>query len=446
MKTDQTVTLDRYIQFSFSTLFKRSLSNAYPWIVWVLASMFLFYKYLLQVSPSIMVNELMQYFHLSGEALGHLAAAYFYSYAIMQLPAGLLLDWINVRWLLAVAIAICALGGLLFGMSGSFSLAMLGRILVGLGGAFSAIGAMKLISLWFPPRQFALVSGLMMTVGMLGAVGGQAPLAYASAKFGWSHALIYCGIIGFIFAGLIALIIREKCDENDAKHRLTWKKIIHHLNVLLRNPQCWLISIYSGLAFAPISAFGGLWGVPFITLKLGITKTFSASLISLIFVGFACGCPLSGWLSDRFAKRKPLMYLGTSLGMICLVGIIYVSLTPFLAGLLMFLFGFFTSFFFISFAVIREINLIFIGGTAIGFINMFDAIFGAISEPAIGRVLDLFWDHSMQGGARMFNVADYQIGLILLPLAMFVAIILLFYVKETDCKPLQNVEDGTRVL
>ena len=71
---------------------RQPLSKAYPWIIWGLASSFLFYKYLLQVSPTIMVPELMREFNLTGEAMGNLAACYFYAYLAMQLPVGLLLD------------------------------------------------------------------------------------------------------------------------------------------------------------------------------------------------------------------------------------------------------------------------------------------------------------------------------------------------------------------
>lgn len=149
----------------------------YPWYVLFLGSGFLFYKYLLQVSPTIMVTELMRSFQLTGEAMGHLAACYFYAYLLMQLPGGLLLDRINLRYILSVAITICALGGFIFSIATTFWMAALGRLLVGFGGAFSAIGTMKLISMWFKPNYFSFCSGLMMTAGMLGAVGGAGTLS-----------------------------------------------------------------------------------------------------------------------------------------------------------------------------------------------------------------------------------------------------------------------------
>jgi len=126
----------------------------YPWLVWGLSSSFLFYRYLLQVSPSVMVHDLMRDFSLSGVQLGNIASFYFYAYVLMQLPVGLLLDRFSPRRMVASSIAVCALGALLFSVAPDLRVAGLGRLLIGIGGAFSAVGTMKLITLWFPPQRF----------------------------------------------------------------------------------------------------------------------------------------------------------------------------------------------------------------------------------------------------------------------------------------------------
>jgi len=213
------------------------------------------------------------------------------------------------------------------------------------------------------------------------------------------------------------------------------------LIAIIRNKQSWLISIYSGMAFAPISAFAGFWGVPFLVQSSGLARTTVVWLISFTFVGFAVGSPLAGWISDRIGRRKPLMIMGTFLGMLFLTLLIYSpSLTEESMAALLFLFGFFTSFFFVSFAYMREINDIAASGTAIGFINMFNAIFGALSEPLIGKLLDLGWDHVSKHGARIFSISDYQTALLALPICMLIALLLQFFIKETFCQPVKSIE------
>jgi len=234
---------------------------------------------------------------------------------------------------------------------------------------------------------------------------------------------------------LVWLIVR------DPKHLIVKGKFasqhvfIAGLKRLVASSQTWLISIYSGLAFVPISAFGGLWGVPFLMRDYGLTRTGVAGLVSLIFIGFAVGSPLAGWLSDRIGRRKPIMMVGTVLGCGCLLLILLVPPMPIsLLGIALLLFGFFTSFFFVSFAVVREINQPQSGGTAIGFINMFNALCGAFSGPLIGGLLDIGWTHQALHGIRIFPVTDYQMALATLPLSMLIGLVLLIFVKETYCK------------
>jgi len=322
--------------------------SLYPWFVFVLSSSFLFYKYLLQVSPTVMATELMRTFSLTGESLGNLAAFYFYAYLTMQLPVGLLLDHFSPKRLLAAAIAVCALGTLLFAKAETLGIANFARLLIGIGGAFSAVGTMKLITLWFPSKRFALVSGLMMTVGMLGAVGGEAPLAHMVATMGWRHTMMNAALIGFILAICFWILIYDKKHSiKTTSVKAEKNSFFYDLKRIIKNRQSWLISIYSGLAFAPISAFAGLWGVPYLMQAYQISKTDIAGLVSLTFIGFAIGSPLAGWFSDRIQRRKPVMIFGTSLGLVFLCIVIYSShLSQTALGVLLFLFGFFTSFFF----------------------------------------------------------------------------------------------------
>ncbi len=411
--------------------------SIYPWLVFALSSSFLFYKYLLQVSPTVMSLELMHTFSLTGESLGNLAAFYFYAYLTMQLPVGLLLDHFSPKRLVAAAIAVCALGALLFAKAESLGIADLGRLLIGIGGAFSAVGTMKLITIWFPPKRFAFVSGLMMTVGMLGAVGGEAPVAHMVTALGWRHTMLYCAIVGFILAVCFWIFVFDKKSSKEAASVKTRKNaFFYDLKQIIKNPQSWLISLYSGLAFAPISAFAGLWGVPYMMQAYQMSKAEIAGLVSLTFIGFAIGSPLAGWFSDRIKRRKPIMIFGTLLGLAFLSIVVYAShLSKTELALLLFLFGFFTSFFFVSFALMREINSPKASGTAIAFINMFNAIFGALSEPLIGKLLDLGWHHKMLEGARIFSVRDYQHALVALPICMIIALFLQLFIRETFCKP-----------
>lgn len=397
----------------------------------------MFYKYALEVSPSVMTSTLMGAFQIDATALGNLAASYFYAYLIMQIPAGLLLDKFGPRKVTTIAITLCALGSLIFAKADTLFLAVIGRFLTGAGAAFAVVNCLKLTANWFPLKQFAFMTGLMMSVGMLGAVGGQAPLSYFIESMNWRSAMEIIGTAGLIFAGIFWFIIRDKSPNHKKETSLVSQKIslFESLKKILTNRQCWIISLYSGFAFAPVMVFGGLWGVSYIQKAFSISHHFASQSVSLIFIGFAVGAPLFGWLSDRVQQRKIVMFCGTLLSFFTISALIYLpGISQIFLMFLLFLFGFAISSFLLCFTMIREITLPTIAATAIGFMNSFDALFGAFSDPLAGKLLDLGWDGQLLNGARDFSIQAYQNAFLILPIYLLISVGLIFFIKETYLK------------
>src|SRR5574338_1242424 len=104
---------------STNTTQTRAVSNSYPIIVISLCACFLFYKYVLQIYPSTITEQLMAEFNLTGAGLGNLAATFYYSYMIAQLFVGVILDKYSTRWLTSIAIFSCALGTFFFSQTHS---------------------------------------------------------------------------------------------------------------------------------------------------------------------------------------------------------------------------------------------------------------------------------------------------------------------------------------
>jgi MFS family permease len=417
---------------------KKHFGSLHAWVIWLLSALFMFYKYALEVSPSVMTSTLMSTFNISGSALGNLAACYFYAYLLLQIPAGLLLDKIGPRKVTTLAIALCALGSLVFAKADTLLLAGMGRFLTGTGAAFAAVNCLKLITNWFPAKQFAFMTGLMMTIAMLGAVGGQAPLAAFIEAMNWRYAMAFIGVIGLVLAALFYLIVRDVSSEHKKERHILSQNIsfIDSLKRVLKNKQAWWLSAYSGFAFAPVMIFGGLWGVSFTSEAFGVSSNISAQAVSLLFVGFAVGAPVLGWFSDWLGRRIVVMFWGTLLSLITISIVIYLpGLSHFLLTLLLFLFGFFISSFLLCFTMIREISLPILAATAIGFMNAFDALFGAFSDPLTGYFLDIGWDGKLLNGARVFSVAGYKMAFLTLPAYLIISLLILSRIKETFCKP-----------
>lgn len=379
-----------------------------------------------------MTQELMQTFKVDATGLGNLSACYFYAYLLMQIPVGILLDKYSPRYLTTFAIFVCAISTFIFSSTNSLALAAVSRAFIGFGAAFAAVSCMKSATIWFPVNRFALVSGMCMTAAMLGAVFGQMPLALLVQQFNWRISLQIVAALGFCLGFIYFAIVRDKSRSQDTQVHEAVK--LHPL-LILKSKQAWLLSLYSGLAFAPVSVFGGLWGVPFLQQAYHLSTSRAALSVSWIFIGFGIGAPILGWLSDLMGMRKPLMIAGTLLATLTLTRVIYGSNQPvFFIDLYLFLFGLGASGFFISFAMIRECFPILLSATVLGFMNTFDSICEAVSEPIVGLFLDANWSGQIANGVHLFSKQAYYHALLLLPIYLTIAFILLFFIKETHCK------------
>ena len=240
------------------------------WIVWALAAFFYFYEYLLRISPSVMVPELMSKFDIDGTGVGLLTAFYLYAYSPMQIPAGVLMDRFGARKLLTAASIVCGVGSILFALTDHFLTAALGRLLIGAGSAFAFVGMVFVCSHWFPKNRRAAVIGLANSIGMLGAVFGGGPLSSLIHTIDWTTALIGLGVLGLVLGGVIYFYIID--DPREWKASAHQNHILHSLFVVAKNPFSWLNAAVAICFYLTTTVLGGLWGVPFLQEAYGFSK------------------------------------------------------------------------------------------------------------------------------------------------------------------------------
>lgn len=407
----------------------RSKASYYPWVIVLLSCAFLFYKFILQISPSVMTNDLMRVFHVNGAGLGNLVAMYFYSYLIAQLFAGPLLDRYSPRLITGVAISLCAIGTVIFANTHILLIAEIARILIGTGVAFATVSYMKMTSIWFKPNQMAFADGLLATAAMTGALCAQVPLAYLVSNHGWQNTLIYCSLAGFILSALFLIIVTDKKQTTASNQTINPSIKINELFSLLKKRENRILAFYSGLAFTPVAVFGGLWGNPFLVETYHLSLTQAASFTSCVFLGLALGGPIFGLLADRFGRIKT-MKLGTSLALIALCVVVFSSNLPlFLLATLLFLFGLGTGAFMSCFALGKQFNDIKLTATIVSLINTGDALLGSFTEPLIGKILDITWTGKIVNGVHHFSASNFKWAFSILPLYVFGALVCLYLLK-----------------
>ncbi len=413
-------------------------------IIWFLATIFYFFDNLLNVSPSVMKPELSAIFHLSAADLGVLSSYYLWAYGLMQIPAGILMDKIGPRKLLAGASLLCAIGSFCFASAQSIEIAQIGRVLIGLGASFAVVGCSKIASVWFPVNKFALFVGLMVSIGMFGAAFGLATVSYIVQLFTWRQAMYAGALIAAALSTLMWMIIRDyPVIKIQAVSNQNFTKIpaLKGLKKIIASRQVWVASIYAGLMFVPTLAFGCLWGVPYLAEGHGLSRELSGCLVSLIFIGWVFGGPIYGFVSDYFRSRNIPMYVANIATLIISIMLIYIKdISVPAIGVLMFALGLFSSGFILAFAVTKESNEHELSGTAIGFINTINTFGGAVFQWIIGKILDVVATDVViaTNGDRIFSYDNYQSALVSIQICLIIALVTLFMLKETHCKTLDQ--------
>lgn len=397
--------------------------------VMTLCAAFLFYKYILQNFPSVMAGQLMTAFHLQGLGLGVLSGVYFWTYLIVPLFVGLILDHYGTRWVTSMAIFTCAIGIYIFSQAVELNTAIIGRALTGVGVSFATIAYFKLAAVWFDKKYYALLSSFVVAAAMVGAVCGQMPLAWLMQQVGWRNSLVDLAWLGIALSVLFLLWVRDAPavsthPEHTEDHASVWQSIL----LIVKNKQNWLLTAFGGLAFSPVVIFCGLWGNPFLQQAYHMDKLTSSSLISVVFIGLGIGSPIYAMATHCVKNRCMLMGYSTLVSALALSLIIYVHPMPIgLLGVCLFLFGFNLGAFSIVFVIGKESNPLFLAGTVISLINASDAFLDAITEPLIGLILDVF---GKTAHAQEFSLASYHLALAILPIYQVIGAWALRYVRD----------------
>jgi len=380
-----------------------------------------------------MTAELMSDFAVGGAALGSLSAFYFYAYASIQLPVGMLTDHFGPRKLMSFAAALCAIASVGFALSDSLVTASLGRALIGGTVAFAFVGTLAIAGYWFKPSQYALLAGLLQTVGMSGAIFGQAPLRQVVESIGWRDTINLLALVALLLALLLFKLVPMRSSKQ--KQRAPGTGVLQGLKAVTTNLQTWICSLIGfGLA-GTMLAFGGLWGVPWLNSVHGYTTTEAAGITSMLFVGWAIFSPLAGWASDRMGRRNLILRLGSLTALLATASLIY--LTPDNTVMLMaliFVIGAGGSSMTVCFGSVKELNDINYASTSLGLMNMCIVGAGAVMQPLIGWLLDSNWDGTMQAGARVYAASNYSAAFFSLLVVNFAALIGSLMLRETHCR------------
>jgi sugar phosphate permease len=412
----------------------------YRWLIfWILAFSYIL-VYFHRLCPAVVAVDMMRDLRAGGALLGILGSAYFYPYAIMQLPAGLLSDSWGPRRTITLFFIVAFLGSLLLGLAPSLFWAVVGRTLVGLGVSMLFVPTMKVLAEWFRIREFATMTGILMAMGGLGVLTAATPLALLSTWIGWRFSFVIVGIFTLVMALLVWSFVRDRPAD------LGWPSpsesigvsqesigLLEGMKKVFTYPRFWPVAIWFFFDCAIFFSFGGLWGGPYLMQIYGLTKAQAGQILSMLAIGMIVGSPLVSFLSNRvFQGRKPVMVLSSFI-VLCITALL-AFYTEDLSHLTLYLvcpgLGIFSSaIVVVGFTTTKELFPVQMAGTSTGLVNLFPFAGGAVFQPLLGYLLE-------RGGRieGKFTLAGYQQAFFVLFLCGLIAFLACLFLEETLVK------------
>ena len=417
------------------------------WLIWFIPSLLYATSHFHRVAPTIIFDDLMTTFGTTGAALGALGSIYFYVYAIMQIPSGILADTLGPKKTITFGAVIGGLGSFIFGIAVNLPMAYLGRFFIGLGMSLIFICIMKLIAEWFNDNEFATMSGLTLFGGNLGSMVATTPLYLLVVAIGWRGSFQVIAVITAFFGLLTWAIVKDRPSTlrpilSESVVKTKPRRLKEQLIETLLNRSIWpTITLSFGL-YGTILALKGMWLGPYLTQVYGMTRDQSANYVLLSLLAGLIGPLLMGIFSDRIGRRKLPILLFTPLYLLIWLvmalwngGMPPISVLP----VLLFLLGIFCAPTALTWACAKEVSHPSLVGLATGIANIGGFLGGAVMQFVFGYVLDLKWQGTVVDGMRIYPVQAYQSAFLVAAAVVFISLLSTFFIKETYC---QNIYTG----
>ena len=416
----------------------------FRWLIFIVLALAYLFVYFHRLSLSVVANDLIKDFKTTASVMGLLGSTYFYCYAFMQLPAGLLSDSLGPRKSVTLFLIIASAGSIIFGFAPTIKIAFLGRVLVGLGVSMVFIPTMKILSRWFHPHEFAFMTGILNAIGGIGVLAATWLLALMTLFFGWRISFELIGCCTFIIVVLVWFIVSDRPEDKgwpsigelgrekgNVPGPVKQIPLLQGVRRVISEKYFWPVAIWFFFDCGIFFGFGALWGGPYLMDVYGMTRAQAGTVLSMIAWGMIIGSPPLGFISDKLMKSRKKPFILCNL--VLVIELAFLSIYP--AGLprialyiFFFVFSICASAVVIfGFTLIKELFPVEIAGTSTGMVNLFPFLGGAIFMPLLGRVLDAY-PKSDAGG---YSIEAYSMLILILLGSSVLSLICTFLTKET---------------
>lgn len=419
-------------------------------LIWVSITAAFLTGYFHRTVIGVVADNLMRDFAIERAAdLGILASVYFWTYAALQLPSGILADRFGPRLVISIALIISAAGSLIFAQAQSLPQLVLGRFITTVGIGVVFVSLIKIQSTWFRAREFATMSGLITFFGNSGSLLSATPMAFVVEAWGWRSAFYLISIYSLLMGLLCWRLVRNKPEDIglpsiqeievvEGQKSVDWNApplcIRECVKTVILNPQTWPPLIASTSLFGVYMTLVGVWWIPYLMQVHQLARVEASQFILVMVTGNMIGAPLVGYISDRLSCRRWPYLVSTSMLSISMLILTFWnhacppfwSLYP-----ISFLFGVGISGLTLTIACVKDVNPPYVTGIAAGITNSGPFIGAALMQPIFGWVLDQYWQGISEKGIKIYPQHAYENAFWLCFAVLVFGLVAAFFIKES---------------
>ena len=379
----------------------------------------------LRTSLGVLSPNLMHDFNINPNNMGLLGGVFFLSFAIFQIPAGILIDKYGPRKVMSSVIIFAVLGSIIFALSNSFYILLIGRVLMGLGCSICLMGSLVLITRWTDSDQFSKLAGIILAVGGIGGLLATTPLSYFSELFGWRLSFWLAAAVTFCVMVLYYFILEDRKNDlilNRSNETISLKNLLF----ILKERNFKFMIPMSLMSYSSLVVILGLWGAPYLKDIHGLDSVERGKILMLMAISWNIGSFVFGRLRSIFGNYKNVVIFGAT-GVIILLFILSIitDINSIYLYILFCILGFFGAF---SVALISHYQVLFdkeYMGRALSTANFFN--FGGVFfvQWLTGKIIYL-----MGGDSTGAPIEAYRLAFLFVAILLLISLCIYFFSNE----------------
>lgn len=278
-----------------------------------------FLSFVLRSINAVIAPTLMSDLGLSNADLGLLSAAYFITFALLQLPLGIWLDKYGARRTESALLIVAALGAAVFAASTSLTGLWIGRALIGIGVSACLMAAFKAYRQWFAVTQQAQLASWMLVAGTSGAVMSTLPVTMALPHFGWRGLFGLLAVLLAMVAALLFFGLRNVEREFSERAARMPAQLVDDggYRRIFSDPYFWRLAVVGLLFQGSFTALQSLWAGPWMTVVLGKTPEQAGQILFYFNLGVLLAYLVLGWAAPRLSARGLGTHRMIGAGLVC---------------------------------------------------------------------------------------------------------------------------------